>query len=66
MSRHSRMETLARIKALGLVPIFNSHDISLATSIVKACYDGGATVVEFTNRGDRAIEVFKELAVYRD
>jgi len=66
MSQHSRLETLTRIKELGLVPIFNSHDISLARSIVKACYDGGATVVEFTNRGDRAIDIFRQLAIFRD
>ena len=66
MSRHSRLETLTRIKELGLVPIFNTHDIALARLIVKACYDGGATVVEFTNRGDRAIDIFKELTIYRD
>lgn len=66
MSAHTRMKTLTRIRELGLVPIFNSHDIPLAQSIVKACYDGGATVVEFTNRGDRAIEIFRQLAVFRD
>ncbi|MHC5138620.1 MAG: bifunctional 4-hydroxy-2-oxoglutarate aldolase/2-dehydro-3-deoxy-phosphogluconate aldolase [Planctomycetota bacterium] len=66
MSRHSRLETLTRIRGLGLVPIFNSHDIALAESIVRACYDGGASVVEFTNRGDRAIDIFRQLAVYRD
>lgn len=66
MSTHSRLETLTRIKELGLVPIFNSHDIALARSIVKACYDGGASVVEFTNRGDRAIDIFRQLAVNRD
>ena len=66
MPRHSRLETLKRIKNLGLVPIFNTHDIALARSIVKACYDGGASVVEFTNRGDRAIDIFRELAIYRD
>ena len=66
MSGHSRGETLTRIRELGLVPIFNSHDIALAKSIVKACYDGGATVVEFTNRGDRAIDIFRQLAIFRD
>jgi 2-dehydro-3-deoxyphosphogluconate aldolase/(4S)-4-hydroxy-2-oxoglutarate aldolase len=66
MSQHSRLETLTRIKELGLVPIFNSHDIALARSIVRACYDGGATVVEFTNRSDRAIDIFHQLAVFRD
>lgn len=66
MARHSRLETLTRIRELGLVPIFNSHDIALAQSVIKACYDGGASVVEFTNRGDRAIDVFRELAIFRD
>ena len=28
--------------------------------------EGGALFVEFTNRGDRALDVFKELAQYRD
>ena len=66
MARHSRIETLTRIKTLGLVPIFNTHDVSTATSILEASYAGGATVIEFTNRGDRAIEVFGQLAAQRD
>ena len=66
MSRHKRMKTLTRIRELGLVPIFNTHDILLAQSMVRACYDGGATVVEFTNRGDRAIDIFRQLALFRD
>jgi 2-dehydro-3-deoxyphosphogluconate aldolase/(4S)-4-hydroxy-2-oxoglutarate aldolase len=60
------LETLTRIKELGLVPIFNTHDVALARSIVKACYDGGAMVVEFTDRGDRAIDIFRQLAIFRD
>jgi len=66
MALHSRLETLLTIKRLGLVPLFYHGDLSVARSIVKACVDGGATVVEFTNRGDRAIEVFRELAELRD
>ena len=66
MPRHSRLGTLTQIKQLGLVPIFNTHDSERAKLIVRACYEGGATVVEFTNRGDRAIDIFKELAVFRD
>lgn len=65
MARHSCLETLSRIKHLGLVPIFFNPDIKVAKSIVKACFAAGATVAEFTNRGDRAIEVFKELARLR-
>ncbi len=66
MARHSRLETLTRMKTLGLVPIFNTPDVSLAASIIKAAYAGGATVIEYTNRGERAVDVFCELAAYRD
>lgn len=64
MARFSRMETLTRMKDLGLVPIFNTPDVDRACSILKAAHAGGATVIEFTNRGDRAIEIFRELAVF--
>jgi 2-dehydro-3-deoxyphosphogluconate aldolase / (4S)-4-hydroxy-2-oxoglutarate aldolase len=30
--------------------------------VVKACVEGGARLIEFTNRGDRAIHVFDELS----
>jgi 2-dehydro-3-deoxyphosphogluconate aldolase/(4S)-4-hydroxy-2-oxoglutarate aldolase len=29
--------------------------------VIKACYDGGIKVFEFTNRGDYAHELFSEL-----
>lgn len=66
MAKHTRLETLTRIKRLGLVPIFYNPDIETAKSIVKACFAAGAAVAEFTNRGDRAIEVFRELTILRD
>lgn len=66
MAHHSRLEILSRINELGLVPIFNTNDFDQACSITKACYAGGATVVEFTNRGDRAVDIFRQLTCFRD
>ncbi|MDH7598372.1 MAG: bifunctional 4-hydroxy-2-oxoglutarate aldolase/2-dehydro-3-deoxy-phosphogluconate aldolase [Sedimentisphaerales bacterium] len=66
MAAHSRLHTLLTIRQTGLVPLFYNPDLAAARSIVKACVDGGAVVVEFTNRADRAIEVFRELAELRD
>jgi len=66
MARHSRLHTLTTMKSLGLVPLFYTPEVEIAQQIMQACYRGGALVLEFTNRGDRAIEVFKELAAYRD
>ncbi len=45
----------------GLVPLFYHADIELGKSVIRACYEGGARVLEFTNRGDFAHEVFAEL-----
>lgn len=43
------------------MPVFYNADLEVARNIVNACAAGGATVVEFTNRGDFALEIFKEL-----
>lgn len=64
MARFSRMETLSTIKDIGLVPVFFNEDLDVAKRIVAACVDGGASVIEFTNRGDGAYQIFSELEVF--
>lgn len=49
----------------GLIPIFYHEDPSIARQIVDACAAGGATLVEFTNRGDRAWQTFSALCQHR-
>jgi 2-dehydro-3-deoxyphosphogluconate aldolase / (4S)-4-hydroxy-2-oxoglutarate aldolase len=66
MARHSRLNVLCAMKETGLVPVFYNADAQVAWKIVCACDDGGAKVVEFTNRGDRAVGVFTQLAEWRD
>ncbi len=61
MARFSRIEVAQTMKETGLVPVFYHADTELCKQVVKACYDGGIRVFEFTNRGDFAVEVFKEL-----
>ena len=62
MARFSRLEVLNTVMDLGLVPVFYQSDLAVARQIVAACRAGGARVVEFTNRGDFAFQVFTELA----
>ena len=62
MARFDRMTVLTRILDLGLVPVFYHGDVGVAEQIVAACAAGGAQVVEFTNRGDFAPQVFLELS----
>jgi 2-dehydro-3-deoxyphosphogluconate aldolase/(4S)-4-hydroxy-2-oxoglutarate aldolase len=66
MAKHSRLHVLNTIKQLGLVPLFYHANPDTAIKVVDALVAGGALFVEFTNRGDRAIEVFKKVAEYRD
>lgn len=61
MSRHTRHDVLAAVYGAGVVPIFYNGDVDRARSIVRACRSGGVRVIEFTNRGDHAWEVFSEL-----
>jgi len=65
MALFSRLETLAAMKRIGMVAVFCHPDADAAKKILAACADGGAGVVEFTNRGDGAARVFSELEAYR-
>ncbi|MEH6405689.1 MAG: bifunctional 4-hydroxy-2-oxoglutarate aldolase/2-dehydro-3-deoxy-phosphogluconate aldolase [Leeuwenhoekiella sp.] len=64
MAKYTRIEAVIRMKEDGVVPVFYHKDINVCKDILKACYDGGAQVFEFTNRGDYAHEVFSELNKY--
>ncbi|MEM9390015.1 MAG: bifunctional 4-hydroxy-2-oxoglutarate aldolase/2-dehydro-3-deoxy-phosphogluconate aldolase [Bacteroidota bacterium] len=61
MARFSRIHVFNEMQRTGLVPLFYNADIELSKHVLKACYDGGARLLEFTNRGDYAHEVFNKL-----
>ena len=61
MARFLRLDVLNKMVELGLVPVFYHGELEVAKKIVAACSKGGAKVVEFTNRGDFAYQVFSEL-----
>ena len=61
MARFTRIEVALKMKETGMVPVFYHKDIEVCKKVVKACYDGGARVFEFTNRGDFATLTFAEL-----
>lgn len=50
----------------GLIPLFYHRDIEICKRVLKACYDGGSRVLEFTSRGDFAHEVFGELSKFAE
>ena len=61
MSKFKKIDTIGIIRGTGIVPVFYNADLELTKKVVKACYDGGIRAVEFTNRGDGAHIVFKDL-----
>ncbi len=61
MARFTRIEVAQKMAQQGLVPLFYHPDIELGKKVLTACYQGGARLLEFTNRGDYAHEVFGAL-----
>lgn len=62
--RFNKQQTIEAMASTGMVPVFYHEDIEKAKHVVKACYDGGVRVFEFTNRGDFAQDVFAVLVKY--
>ena len=55
---------LDAIRKQKIIPLFYHADLETACEILKACAAGGAYVIEFTNRGDFAHEIFGELVKF--
>ncbi|MFC4218873.1 bifunctional 4-hydroxy-2-oxoglutarate aldolase/2-dehydro-3-deoxy-phosphogluconate aldolase [Flagellimonas marina] len=64
MARYTRIEVINAMMGTGMVPLFYHPDVGVGKKVLRACYDGGARLMEFTSRGDFAHEVFTELNRY--
>ena len=64
MAKFDKLVVLNKMAAAPMVPVFYHKDVETAKAVVKACYDGGVRLFEFTNRGDFAHEVFEEVVKY--
>jgi 2-dehydro-3-deoxyphosphogluconate aldolase / (4S)-4-hydroxy-2-oxoglutarate aldolase len=63
----ARLDRLAVIHATldqRAIPIFGSQDPGEAVAILEACAAAGARVVEYLDRGDRALAVFRTLIAH--
>lgn len=61
MARFTRIEVALKMKETGIIPVFYHKNAEVCKKVIKACYDGGIRVFEFTNRGDFAHEVFNQI-----
>lgn len=64
MAKFDKISVLNKLAAAPMVPVFYHKDAEVAKAVVKACYDGGVRLFEFTNRGDFAHEVFAEVSKF--
>lgn len=61
MARFKRVDVIIKMREAGIVPVFYHKDPEVCRNVIKACYEGGVKVFEFTNRGDFAHELFSDL-----
>lgn len=61
MARFDRLTVLNTMLADGMVPLFYHSDLDTAQQVAAALANGGGRILEFTNRGDFALEVFTSL-----
>ena len=64
MGKFNKLQTLNYINENKIVPVFYDPSSEVTIEVIKACHAGGIKILEFTNRGDFAWEVFKEAELY--
>lgn len=60
--RHDRLTVLKALEAQGVAPVFYHADPKVCLNVIRACSRGGAKAIEFTNRGDFAVDLFGDIA----
>jgi len=58
-------DVLDKINETRLVPLFYHDDPDTATKVMQAVFEGGIDLLEFTNRGPGAFNVFENLYEYK-
>jgi len=57
----TKQEVLDSIVAQGMLPLFFYKDAEVSVEITRTLYKAGVRVFEYTNRGEAALENFKQL-----
>lgn len=64
MAKFTKEELYDKVANVPIVPLFTHADASVAKAVLKACYEGGIRVFEYTNRSGNAKNIFCELVKY--
>jgi 2-dehydro-3-deoxyphosphogluconate aldolase/(4S)-4-hydroxy-2-oxoglutarate aldolase len=61
LAGRTKTDVLLTIAGEGVVPVFYDPDVDVTTEVAHVLVAGGITTLEFTNRGDGAIDVLTTL-----
>ncbi|MBS1598271.1 MAG: bifunctional 4-hydroxy-2-oxoglutarate aldolase/2-dehydro-3-deoxy-phosphogluconate aldolase [Bacteroidetes bacterium] len=61
-----RTEIISVIKQQGLMPLYFHASAEVSIDVLKALYEGGCRVIEYTNRGKEALKNFEQLKKISD
>lgn len=64
MARFDRLTVYQRAIDCGVIPLFDHTDSAIARQVAWSVARGGASFLEFRNRGDQALRVFADLNEY--
>ena len=59
-------ELLKRIPEQGILPLYFYKDPEVSIEVLRALYKAGIRMVEYTNRGEAALQNFKKMREVRD
>src|SRR5574344_556058 len=62
MANFPRLKVFQVMTESGLVPVFYDSNEEVCKETIRAAYNGGIRVFEFTNRGDYAHDLFANLS----
>jgi len=57
-----RLTVVAALEAQGICPVFYHPEVEACLGIIRSAARAGARVIEFTDRGDHAADLFAELS----
>ncbi len=59
-------QLLQQVKEIGLLPLYYHDSAEVCLSVAKTLNEAGTKCIEFTNRGEKALENFKQLVKLRE
>ena len=62
---NQRIDIINKIRDIRVMPLFYHPDPEISLKVMQAVFDGGLDLMEFTNRGPNAFNVFEKLYAFK-